>query len=41
MKQAKLPPGWDEAKVQRILAYYEDQSEKEALIEGEAGVGTV
>ena len=38
MKQVKLPPGWDEAKVQRVLARYENQTEEDSLIEDEAGI---
>jgi len=38
MNQPKLPPGWDEEKVQRVLAYYEHQSEEDALLEDEAGI---
>lgn len=36
MKQSKFPPGWDEERVQRVLAHYENQSEEEALAEDEA-----
>ena len=36
MKQSKFPPGWDEARVQRVLAHYEAQTEGEALAEDEA-----
>jgi hypothetical protein len=32
----KLPPGWDEARVQRVLAHYENQTEDEAVAEDEA-----
>ena len=35
-KQSKYPPGWDEARVRRVLAYYEDQTEEEAVAEDEA-----
>jgi hypothetical protein len=38
MSQNKFPAGWDEDKVRRVLAYYEEQSEEDALIEDEAGV---
>jgi len=38
MSESKYPSGWDEEKVRRVLAYYEDQSEADALIEDEAGV---
>jgi hypothetical protein len=36
MKKSKFPPGWDEERVRRVLAHYEDQSEDEALAEDEA-----
>jgi hypothetical protein len=36
MRQSVFPPGWDEERVQRVLAHYEDQSEEEALAEDEA-----
>ena len=36
MKQAKYPTGWDEARVKRVLAHYEAQSDQEAVAEDEA-----
>lgn len=36
MKQSKFPPGWDEARVQNVIAHYESQSEAEAVAEDEA-----
>ncbi|MGQ9629886.1 MAG: hypothetical protein ACUVXI_06150 [bacterium] len=36
MKQTRFPPGWDEERVQRVLAYYEEQTEEEAVAEDEA-----
>lgn len=36
MSQKKFPPGWDEARVQPVLAHYESQSEEEAVAEDEA-----
>ena len=35
MKKSKFPKGWDEEKVQRVLAHYEKQTEEEALAEDE------
>ena len=35
-KQSKFPPGWDEARVQRVLDHYEGQSDEEAVAEDEA-----
>ena len=36
MTQNKFPPGWDEERVQKVLAHYETQSEDEAVSEDEA-----
>jgi hypothetical protein len=36
MRQNKYPPGWDEDRVQRVMAHYERQSEEEAVAEDEA-----
>ena len=32
----KFPPGWDQERVQNVLAHYENQSEDEAVAEDEA-----
>ena len=36
MKQSKFPAGWDEQRVQRVLAHYESQTDEEAVAEDEA-----
>ena len=36
MNKKRFPPGWDEDRVQRVLAHYEQQSEEEAVAEDEA-----
>ena len=36
MKRSGFPPGWDEERVQRVLAHYEGQGEEQALAEDEA-----
>lgn len=36
MKKQSFPPGWDEKRVQEVLAQYEQQSEEEAVAEDEA-----
>jgi len=36
MKKSKFPAGWNEGRVQRVLAHYEEQTEEEALAEDEA-----
>ena len=38
MSQNKFPAGWDEEKVQRVLAHYKEQTEEDALVEDEAGI---
>ena len=38
MSQNDFPGGWDEGKVQRVLAHYEKQTEDEALAEDEAAI---
>jgi hypothetical protein len=32
MAKTNFPPGWDEERVQKVLAHYETQSEDEALL---------
>ena len=36
MRQAVFPPGWDQERVRRVLAHYENQADEEALAEDEA-----
>ncbi len=38
MSKENFPEGWNEKKIQRVLAYYEHQSEDDALIADEDGV---
>jgi hypothetical protein len=35
-KQSHFPPGWDHARVRRVLEHYESQTDEEALAEDEA-----
>ncbi len=35
-KQSKFPPGWDQARVRRVLEHYETQTDEEAVAEDEA-----
>jgi hypothetical protein len=35
-RKTKFPPGWDEARVQRLIAHYEQQGEDEQVAEDEA-----
>ena len=36
MSQNRFPPGWDEARVKRVLTQYEAQTPDEAVAEDEA-----
>jgi hypothetical protein len=36
MNDRKFPHGWDEERVRRVLAFYEQQTEEEAVAEDEA-----
>jgi hypothetical protein len=36
MKQSRFPPGWDEKRVNDVIAHYESQTEEEAVAEDEA-----
>ena len=36
MKQSEFPEGWDEERVRRVLAHYEEQTDDEAVAEDEA-----
>jgi hypothetical protein len=38
MSENKLPAGWDEQRVRRVLAHYEGQTDDDALVEDEAGI---
>jgi hypothetical protein len=35
-KESKFPPGWDEARVKRVISHYESQTDEEAVAEDEA-----
>lgn len=35
-RMSDFPPGWDEERVQKVLAHYESQSEEQAVAEDEA-----
>ncbi len=36
MRKQKFPPGWDEKRVQELIAHYENQSEDEEFADIEA-----
>ena len=36
----KFPPGWDEARVRKVIAHYENQTVDEAVAEDEAAYKT-
>ncbi len=38
MKQNEFPPGWDEERVRGVIAYYDQQTEDEAVAEAEAAL---
>lgn len=40
MRQQKLPAGWDEARVKRLIAHYEQMDEDELLAEDESAQDT-
>ena len=37
-KQNEFPPGWNEERVQSVIAYYDQQTEDEAVTEAEAAL---
>jgi hypothetical protein len=37
-QQSVFPAGWDEDRVRRVLAHYEEQTEEEAVAEDEAAM---
>ena len=36
MKNSNFPAGWDEERVNKVLAHYENQTEEQAMAEDEA-----
>jgi type II secretory pathway component PulC len=38
MSETKFPPGWNEERVQKVLAHYEEQTDEEAVAEDEAAL---
>ena len=38
MIDQKYPPGWDQARVEKVIAHYKTQDELEAVAEDEAGL---
>ena len=40
-RQSQFPPGWDEARVQRLLEHYEAQVDEAAVAEDEAAFETI
>jgi hypothetical protein len=40
MPENNFPEGWDQNRVRKVLAHYDDQPEDEALAEDEAGVAS-
>jgi hypothetical protein len=38
MSENKFPEGWDESRVQKVIAHYEGQTDEEAVAEDEASM---
>ena len=38
MSQSKIPEGWDEERVRKVLTFYHEQTEDETVAEDEAAV---
>ncbi|CAK0754652.1 conserved hypothetical protein [Gammaproteobacteria bacterium] len=36
MNQSKFPPGWDDRRIQSVIAHYETQNEEDAVTEDTA-----
>ncbi len=36
--QNRFPPGWDEERVRKLIDYYDNQSDEEAIAEAEAAL---
>ena len=36
MKRNKFPQGWDEKRIRKVISFYEQQTEEEAVAEDEA-----
>ena len=39
MKQSKFPSGWDEERVRKVIAHYEDMTEEQEVAEDEVAFG--
>ncbi len=39
MKQSKFPPNWDDKRIRKVIAHYEQQTEDEAIAEDEVAFG--
>jgi hypothetical protein len=38
MNESSFPPGWDEERIRKVLAHYEQQSDDDALLEDEVAM---
>lgn len=36
--QSRFPPGWNEDRVRRVIEYYDNQTDEEAIAEAEAAI---
>lgn len=41
MMENRFPPGWDESRVKALIAYYDSQTDDEAIAEAEAAYENV
>lgn len=41
MKQSRFPPNWDSKRSQKVIAYYEQQTEDEAVAEDGVAFGGI
>ena len=41
MKTTKFPPGWDHARVMKVIEHYESQTDEEAAAEDDAALASV
>ena len=38
MSKIEFPEGWDEGRIRRVLAHYDEQTQDDAQLEDEAGI---
>jgi hypothetical protein len=40
IERGRLPPGWNEERMKRVIEHYESQTEEDAVAEDEAAFGS-